>query len=548
LNFFYIKKREHLHLLYGLGVIIVVLFLYNSSYFIFSVSDDLSVINLLKAGEYRTDLLNHFTSIALVWLYTHWPSIPWYSWLCIFCYILALEIICYVCLTKLKEYGLFFTPIVLTAAIFQYQGLSITILTGLLFASAILVVSKNWRLSILVVSLAVFLRFKMAVMLFFPIYAIIFLTVVTGLNFDRAKLFFTYEIFSKKTILPLSLLLVALASNTLYYGDEEYEDWRNFKASATDIFDQPVQARKIYKNEMLFMGEKGWYWDEEIFPSDIVQDKRESHLKKVLFQFSNVSEVFESVGQVFSNHKKWWCLIALLAIFMLIQSRRLLSPPIISSYMCVIIAVIAVVSLRDQERVTNSLLLVLVCAGVMLLNHSKSMYLSIVLLGALMHSYEFYGNRPEFFSIDYGFQERCKKIGLVNSKDNAIFSEFKDYNLIPAIAKIPADKLRPKACLGDEYLAARNYFENVFPLGWLSRHPYFNNKLYGDLGFSNWYEFITDSQTLFFARSLDDTASDRVRQFTLIYDEYYKGAHRFEVAYKRDGIFFYRFVSLDVDK
>jgi hypothetical protein len=450
-------------------------------------ADEILVWNLLKAGNSGTVLLNYSTGFVLAQLYQYFPDVNWYSILLSSVVILnCLLLIVWVIDEKIFFLRLLLFTVVLTIAVYFFTYISITNITVLTLATAVVYFRKNIGIAITLILIALLLRTHVAT-------SLLPLLLFSWFSLPNKG------IFRKRSLLyALPFFIILILGYYLQISDKEYLDYLSFnmaRANINDYQDFNLQVNSQfaeYKDLIKFY----WIQDKDLVPSEAVLKFAPSQFQLFLIGMENIIKgiLNFSIADVL-QHKFLFLIVclSLLLVFFLDWWR-------IIALTLFILSIFVVLSLRNMDRVSMPLLLMWFFLIYHLCEGYKLRVLTLIFTGYVVLFFA----KQSFFTINTVI-EGFDKYSEINKKKQELYQLISQSNTISESSTVvPLDLVSP-LMLSNKLFDEQNWLvmqDKLLMSSWISRHPYFYESHQISTPsvsrkYRNYYEFLMSDDTSF---------------------------------------------------
>lgn len=493
---------------------------------------DYDIIGLLKAGEYYTSILNPLSGVILTELYQSFSFVPWYSLLLLVVLYMNVFLV-YVYIFKNSE-GLCRVALLLILALVFLKLtyiLSITILTGLSFAVAILHVNNgSSRYFIIAIILASLLRAHLSLLFLPPIILTMFgLWLVSSITVKTIT----------RSILILALPFSMTVLDTYIMKTDKYNGWEEKRSISINI-DHDLRKYGVVNDEQYFLAKKGLLWDEAFY-SDVDQESSPS-ISTIYFE--GLADKLASLD--FKNQNYTVTLMLFVILLLTISPVRIRgkkSIVVVCMFISITAYVVIVIQSRDVMRTTLPLIAILVFSTIRLYlpdirvkdKDNYIAYTRIRVALAMLACVYFVGIVKDDTALH--LKRVAHNNDLVDNVSQVIV-KYKDKNII--LDGYPLKGLYPSyTFLKERQNLSRNFDGNVMRNGWVSGHPFLDNKMQVFLGStgSGIDDFRDNNDT--FLVGVGKYSDKEIDKFMEMLDRYYPHfdlEHRFRVVEKYKNV------------
>ena len=479
--------------------------------------DDYLVWYLLKSGIDMTLIISYPLSKLLSYLYLSYPSYQWFSYMymayIILCVILAANIVSHTRSILIKISLLIFYSLCFGYLLLNY---SITLLSGLLIVLSTASLFYNYKLFIIGMFFALFLRTELMI-----VYLPFIVLIIVMLKQHIDTLSFKDKLLTFFTAATYIFIILSPASNTTY------KNWLTINSARGYFFDSKtylpilmaVAQQKISDDER-FLLEMYWFQDNKVLPSKTLIDAAGDISDQIFF-----SKFYPHQLLLTKLHNFYYLIIILFVYLfaLLILKHHYRTAFLLTVYTILLFTVFI---FRDAERVMLPLIL-LWFTTVYYIFRFKIGYFSalfgiviFLMLSLYLNSYILFKNNYKkilFFKEDL--------TSLLKSKTGHYeislrFPYLKAHNYIDKIIK------QQPIMYESEWMDLHHY--NIYlPYGWLTRHPYFyqernitSDNIHRHRKYQDYHSFLIDPST-YFIGEIKQASKHFQKRFLNIYDKLY---------------------------
>ena len=484
-----IKKIPE-HMYYFATFVFLSLFFLLNGYAAIVTNDDWMLFNLLRAHDtYGTLMMGYPLSYLMTYLYSIFPSVPWYSLLlslllCFYSYLMAR----YVAATqdKIQKVILFISSLLII--IFFWLHMTITALSILTMIISLGFVKKNLYYALAFLFLAFMLRTGLVSMLM-PFWLIGMLLIRNPLHFSRQD-FYAF----------VGFLVLVLSTFFIQNLDTNYSKWQTFNQSRAMVSDmQILDPDNTLTQPQKFLLANGWIQDDILLPTEKVIQANTNSWGEIVKQLTS----FNYLNFFQYRLAVWFYIFVVASLFLLYQNRKSWRAVLIPIF---IIGIIFLIVMRDVDRVTIPLFIMwafMLTESIKKQKTFNTLFLSLFLLSFFYYSSASIGYR--YFKKNTALKHEARNL----IEKSGIACEFS----MNFPTKLTAELI---SLVQVNYLFHENDWlkinENgILPNNWLSRHPFFyeTHQISHDgmkRKFDNYHEFLLNEHTGFIgSRLLQDS-------------------------------------------
>ncbi|MGJ0334399.1 hypothetical protein NG752_10310 [Aliarcobacter cryaerophilus] len=344
-------------LYYFLIHIILFFILYSSNLIMLGINDDLALFWLLSLGYSSTLILSYPVSSILSVSYTYLPSVQWLS---LFYFVLLFSNIAlsYFYLIKNEKERFLKNTLILISVIFftfVWQNINITMLTLITYASALLALKYNLKLSFFLLFITLLLRNDIAI-LCLPFFIVSLFILYRNILMSKRNLFF----------LTATIIIPIFLNNYLIKKDTAYYEWLKFNSARAFFTDLKADTKNsTFTNEEKSIAQSWYPQDEYLLSSE----------KMIQNEYSKIGLYIEQIQQydikkLFKHNFNFlFILLFFSGLFFVYSKSRKID---LLLYLSFSLGFLLVLILRDVSRVTVPLIFLWFILVFLLINKTIS--------------------------------------------------------------------------------------------------------------------------------------------------------------------------------